>query len=100
VDPTTRVKTARYGDDQELTFFEYACDPDPGDETYETLYVYLLRRAGGRPERILDVHTHGLFPLATWLGLLDEAGFDAEARRLDLDGPTREGYMMVGVKRV
>lgn len=98
VDPTTRVKTARFDGERELTFFEYAHDPDPGDTTYETLYLYLLRQGGGRPERILDVHTHGLFPLATWLELMAGAGFSAEARRHDLEGPTHEGFMMVGVR--
>lgn len=96
-DPTTRVRTAHFGEDQssELTFFEYAYDPDPRDTTYQTRYVYLLREGGGPPRYETDVHTHGLFPLQTWLDLLAEAGFQAEARHNYLEGPTEEGFMFV-----
>jgi SAM-dependent methyltransferase len=96
-DPTSRIKTARFGDhnEKELTFFEYAYDPDPEDSTYETRYVFLLREDGGVPRFETDIHTHGLFPLETWTRLLKEAGFSVEIRHHELEGPTKEGYMFV-----
>ena len=96
VDPTVRTRTGFYEGDRELTFFEYAHDPDPGDTTYETLYLYVLRQGGGRPETIQDTHVHGLFPLDTWRRLLEEAGFAFTTQRHQLEGPTHEGYLMIG----
>ncbi len=95
VDPQTKVATRR-SDDLELTFFEYVCDPDPADTTYQTTYVWFLRRAGGQPEVHTDTHVHGLFPLATWLRLMGEAGFRSQARETPLDHAPGKAYMLVG----
>ena len=62
---------------QELTVIEYCHDPNPDDTTIESVFFFILQSEGGlRIEQ--DRHTTGLFPSSTWLGLLDEAGFDAE----------------------
>jgi hypothetical protein len=58
-----------------------ARDPDPTDTTYQ-LTMLLMVRHQGRIHVEEDRHTCGLFPVATWMRLLDEAGFEAEAPRL------------------
>ena len=60
-----------------FTVIEYCHDPDLEDTTIESVFFFLLQEAGGlRIEQ--DRHITGLFPAATWLNLLDEAGFVAE----------------------
>ncbi len=60
-----------------FTVIEYCHDPDPDDNTIESVFIFLFEEESGlRIEQ--DFHVTGLFPSATWLRLLDEAGFDAE----------------------
>lgn len=42
-------------------------------------YVFLLRSPEGTMKTVHERHAFGLFPEATWLALLDEVGFDAQA---------------------
>ena len=63
------------GPDRSLRYLEWAADPDPEDTTYTVDFAYLLRDASGvRVEH--DRHIYGLFPEATWLRLLGDAGFE------------------------
>ena len=56
------------------------------DTTVTTDFAYLLRdKDGTRVE--YDHHVTGLFPRATWLGLLEKQGFKAEERDLDISDP-------------
>ncbi len=64
-----------------VTFIEDYHDPDPTDTTYESTFVYLIRR-GGELEIETDRHLCGVFPLETWPRLLEEAGFQVEQREL------------------
>jgi hypothetical protein len=50
-------------------------DPDPNDTTYESTFVWLIRRAG-KLEIETDHHLGGVFPLQTWVDLSREAGFE------------------------
>ena len=62
------------GADRSLRFLLWATDPDPGDTMYTVDFAYLLRDSEGvRVER--DRHIYGLFPDATWIGILRDAGF-------------------------
>ena len=63
--------------DRGLRYVEWTWDPDPSDGTYVTDYAYLLRERDGRVRVEHDRHLEGLFPRATWLGLMREAGFEA-----------------------
>jgi SAM-dependent methyltransferase len=67
------------GNDRAARFLEWTWDPDPLDTTYTVDYAYLLREADGSVRVEHDRHVEGLFPRATWLGLLEEAGFEATA---------------------
>jgi trans-aconitate methyltransferase len=62
--------------DRALRYLGWTYDPDPEDTMCVTEYVYLLRK-GSEPARVEhDRHVCGLFPRATWLTLLREAGFE------------------------
>lgn len=63
-----------------LTYFSYVHDPDPADETFELVLVYLIRHADGSLSIEHDRHTCGLFSVDDWLAMLDAAGFDATLR--------------------
>jgi SAM-dependent methyltransferase len=71
------------GDGRAARFLEWTWDPDPLDSTCTVDYAYLLREADGSVRVEHDRHLQGLFPRATWLGLLEEAGFRARAVPVD-----------------
>ena len=72
----------------EVTIEEYLHDPDPDDTQIESVYTYTIKEAGqDRVEK--DIHITGLFPIATWARLMEEAGFGVEMTRLP---PNRGGY--------
>jgi hypothetical protein len=52
-------------------------DPDPDDNKYTNLMVYVLQQEGEAPQVVQDEHICGLFSRADWLRLIDEAGFKA-----------------------
>jgi SAM-dependent methyltransferase len=80
-----------------MRYLEWITDPDPDDTTYDTDYAYLLRERDGSVRVEHERHTCGLFPQATWLRLLHEAGFEASALALRLEGPpTWEGVIFSG----
>ncbi|MBI5300575.1 MAG: class I SAM-dependent methyltransferase [Chloroflexi bacterium] len=77
-----------------MRYLEWTYDPDPNDNTYITDFVYLLREANGTVRAEEDRHTEGLFPHATWVRLLEQAGF--------APGTTTDQYgrvVFVGIKR-
>jgi SAM-dependent methyltransferase len=64
------------GDGRALRYLEWSYDPDPGDTTFVTEFVCVLRE-GDAPARVVhDHHLEGLFPRAAWIRLLGEVGFD------------------------
>jgi SAM-dependent methyltransferase len=68
-------------DGRGLRFLEWSHDPDPETGTVITDYAYLLREADGTVRVLGDRHLEGLFPRATWLRLMDQAGFEARSLR-------------------
>lgn len=58
-----------------LRYLEWTWDRDPDDDTYETEYAYLIRD-GDVVKAAYDHHTGGIFPRATWVRLLEAAGFE------------------------
>ena len=82
----------------DLTYFEYTHDPDPADNSVESIMVYLIRDSDGlRIE--LDRHLTGLFSLSTWIDLMERAGFDAEKRSFHLKTFDIAYDLLVGVLR-
>lgn len=62
-------------DGRGLRYLEWTWDPDSTDSVALTEYAYLLRERDGSVSVEHDRHVFGLFPRATWLRLLTEAGF-------------------------
>jgi SAM-dependent methyltransferase len=78
-----RPTTSHGGHDgagRELRYLEWKRRDEPFARTYEVIYALLLREEGRAPRAVLDVHRLGLFPRATWLAALEDAGFSARAR--------------------
>ena len=74
------------GGGRSLRFVAWTFDPDPSDTTFETVYTFYLRHADGSTRIEDDRHREGLFPEATWLALMADAGLDARA----VEDPWRE----------
>ncbi len=88
------------GDGRGLRYLAWSHDPDPGDTTVVVDYAYLLREGNAPPRVVHDRHVEGLFPRATWLGVLEQAGFEARIAAFEHstfeDGPRD---VFVGVRR-
>ena len=82
--------------DMEITVIEYLHDPDPADSTIESVFFYILKERGSlRIEQ--DRHVTGLFPEATWLELMKEAGFVVEKHSYPPHDGGYGGCLLVGV---
>jgi ubiquinone/menaquinone biosynthesis C-methylase UbiE len=81
-----------------LTHLEFEYDSDPNDTVNELVLFYLIRE-GGNLHIEQDFHTLGLFPIQTWLDLLDEAGFNVDKRPYNVHDDGREAYLLVSTKR-
>lgn len=81
-----------------FTSLEYTWDPDPSDTTIESLMWYLIHD-GGRLRVEQDKHVMGLFPRATWMRLLDEAGFAVEMDDYPVHPDSRQACLFVGTLR-
>ena len=58
-------------------FRERTWDPDPSDTWVQSDYEFTLRDPDGTVEVVRESHRLGMFPRATWLRLLSDAGFTA-----------------------
>jgi SAM-dependent methyltransferase len=79
-----------------LRYLEWTWDPDPDDAIYVADFAYLLRDESGRVRVVHDRHTCGVFARATWLTLVEEAGFRAERHEGLLDETAPDVF--VGVR--
>lgn len=93
---TTTDHGGHDGRERSLRYLEWTWDPDPEDETHFVDYAYLLRDGDGRVRVEHDRHICGVFPRATWMRLLGDAGFRPERREgiEDETGPD----IFIGVK--
>jgi SAM-dependent methyltransferase len=62
-----------------LRYLEWVFDPDPDDTTTTTEFAIMVREGDGETRLFHDRHVEGLFPRATWLALLREAGFEPQS---------------------
>lgn len=93
------VTTGTNCDDKTIfTHIEYYYDPDPTDTTIECL-MWLLIREGGRLRVEQDHHVMGLFPMETWLTLMEGAGFEVEKVSYGVHEGPRQACLLVGVLR-
>jgi hypothetical protein len=72
------IEPGGYDDeDRSMRYMEWHFDPDPTDTHYEVHFAIMLRRGkSAEVEVIHDHHRFGLFARATWLRLLEDAGFE------------------------
>ncbi len=71
----SELKSPEKPDNVDVAIIENYYDPDPTDETYEGILIFMIREDGElRIETAPSVE--GLFTLATWQSLLAEAGFE------------------------
>jgi SAM-dependent methyltransferase len=73
------------GPDRALRYLQWTWDPDPADTVYLVDFAYILRHQSGAVRVEHDRHRCGLFPRATWMGLLAAAGFRPAERRIVLE---------------
>lgn len=75
---TFKPSTSHGGHDRalkQMRYLEWTWDPDPGDSTYCSLMVYVLRADGEEVRCVQDLHVCGLFAEQDWLRIIAEAGF-------------------------
>ena len=79
--------------DRSLRCIEWSWDPVPGDDKARVEYGLLMRERG-EVRSFHDRHETGLFPRATWLRLLQDAGFVVDVvRRPIADDETDEVFL-------
>ena len=83
----------------EFASIEYDHDPDPNDSTLESVFIYIIKDADGSVRVEHDRHITGIFPIATWLGLMEQAGFSAKRLPYPVHEDGRDAYLLVGILR-
>jgi len=69
----------------------------PDGTTFRTTFVYVMRQGTGEPVVEWEDHVEGLFPRATWLRLIEEAGLEASAVPYDHSDFAAAREMFAGV---
>jgi len=88
-------------DGRALRYLEWVWDSDPNDGEYIADYAFVLREPDGSVTVERDRHTEGLFSRATWLRLMEEAGFEARLLPLELsDLEPGQQEMFLGIRRL
>jgi ubiquinone/menaquinone biosynthesis C-methylase UbiE len=89
----------RKDDNIELTYVAHWYDPDPGDTTYETTFLYLIRKNKEFAVEV-DMHICGIFEVEVWEKLLKEAGFTPkqDTFRHSTFSPGEEYPILIGFK--
>ena len=96
--PGMKLTWSTRKDGVEVITEETVHDHDPNDTVVESHFTYtIVERGARRVER--DVHITGLFPIASWFSLMEEAGFDTERIPLPGDGDGCGEHLFCGVLR-
>jgi hypothetical protein len=87
------------GEGRSLRYLEWTWQEPGVTGEYVTDFTLVMREGTGEPRVVNDRHREGLFPRATWLGLLEQAGF--EVQRLERPNPDgeRELDLFLGRRR-
>ncbi len=80
-----------------LRYLMWEWDPDPSDTTYVADFAYLLRHEDGTVAVEHDRHLLGVFPRATWLRLMEAAGFRTEIRQAE-HGEQMGSELFLGIR--
>ena len=96
--PGMKLSWSTSKDGVKVTTEEVVHDADPSDTLVESYFTYTITEQGSRRvER--DIHVSGIFPIATWTALLEEAGFYTERIPLPGDGDGCGEHLFCGVLR-
>ncbi len=94
--PGMKLSWSTERDGVQVNTEETVYDPDPTDSQVESHFTYTINERGAiRVER--DVHVTGLFPIATWMSLMEEAGFRTDRIPLPGDGDGCGEHLFCGV---
>lgn len=94
--PGIKMTWSTERDGVQITTEEIVYDSDPLDTVVESHFTYTITERGARRvER--DIHITGLFPIARWLSLMEEAGFQTERIPLPGDGDGCGEHLFCGV---
>ena len=94
--PGMKMSWSTEGDGVRIHTEEVIYDADPSDTMVESHYTYTISERGTRRvER--DVHVTGLFSVATWTSLLQDAGFETDRIPLPGDGDGYGEHLFCGV---
>ena len=83
----------------EFASIEYDHDPDPNDDTVESVFIYITKDRDGSVRVEEDRHITGMFSIDTWLGLMEQAGFRAKRIPYPVHEDGRDAYLLIGVLR-
>jgi SAM-dependent methyltransferase len=87
------------GPDRALRYLDWTWDPDPTDTTVRMDLTYVFHEPDGSVHTDLDEHVCGLFPRATWLRLIADAGFEVSGVALVHDARPVGAEGFLGVRR-
>lgn len=96
--PGMRLSWSTQRDGVEIVTEETVYDSDPGDTMVESHFTYTITERGARRVEN-DIHVTGIFPIATWMSLLEETGFTTERIPLPGDGDGCGEHLFCGVLR-
>ena len=94
---TFRPRTSAEGTDEGergVRYIEWIWDADPNDTRVNNEFILVLKE-NGELRTVVDRQVEGLFPRATWMRLLEEVGFAAEA----VEDPSTDGEREVFLGR-
>ena len=86
--------------DRSFRYLEWSFDPDPSDTRAICAFAFMMREGQGPLRHVIDEHTFGLFPRATWLELIADVGFEPRAveyRHSEFD-PAIDHEMFMGLR--
>jgi len=96
--PGMSLRWSTQRDSVEIITEETVYDENPADTLVESQFTYTITENGAvRVER--DIHVTGIFPIATWMSLLEETGFTADRIPLPGDGDGCGEHLFCGVLR-
>ena len=94
--PGMKLSWSTEKDGVQVNTEEIVRDADPSDTLVESHFTYTINERGTRRvER--DIHVSGLFPIATWKSLMEEAGFRTDRIPLPGDGDGCGEHLFCGV---
>ena len=94
--PGMKMSWSTERDGVQITTEEVVYDSNPSDTVVESHFTYTITERGARRVE-QDIHITGLFPIAKWMSLMEEAGFQTERIPLPGDGDGCGEHLFCGV---